>query len=147
MVEVFMCKDCPLCEDYEYRLKVMEKGFPLQTEYCSCDKVGTYFYNGGYCEDAWEFEETTRKRKKYNNTNKRRKEFHKNKRKKELIKNKNGKIDLWLSDNEKYIMYPKNSKHKKALKKRSNKIIRRNNRDCLNHSDYKKFLDYKWLLY
>lgn len=48
----FLCDECPLCEDLEYRLELADKGYDLQLEYCWCDKVGGKFYAYGYCPDS-----------------------------------------------------------------------------------------------
>lgn len=52
----FACDECPICEDWERRLmnakKHPEWGDP-QFEYCYCDKIGTWFGQGGYCCDAF----------------------------------------------------------------------------------------------
>lgn len=53
--KLFLCDECPLCENVEYRLAVAETGgYEPQLEYCSCDKIAYPFYAGGYCGDAFE---------------------------------------------------------------------------------------------
>lgn len=50
----FVCDECGICEQLEWRLQVArELGKALQFDHCSCDKVGTEFWDGGYCEDAF----------------------------------------------------------------------------------------------
>lgn len=50
----FTCDECPACEGLDYRLKIAEEGgYEPQIEYCSCDKVQSEFYAGGFCEDAF----------------------------------------------------------------------------------------------
>ena len=49
----FACDECGACEQLEHKLQVAhEHGEDLQFDHCSCDKIGTEFFAGGYCEDA-----------------------------------------------------------------------------------------------
>ena len=57
----FMCDECGLCEDWEWRLKnAQEHDYDFQFDYCWCSKIDAKFYAGGYCEDAFMDKKTSK---------------------------------------------------------------------------------------
>ena len=143
----FCCDECPICEELEHRIKIAkELNDEPQLEYCSCEKIGTPFYSGGYCEDAQQ-EEKTKKDNPRKTGRANRRHFKETKFKKRKKMCKEQYPNFWLGKEEKYIMKPKNSKAKKLFKKKSNKTIRKNNIYVLtkNKNYYKKMCD-KWII-
>jgi hypothetical protein len=152
-----LCDECPICEDMERRLhSAKEYEFKPQIEYCSCDKIGMYFYVGGYCEDAW-IERSVHKNKNPRKTGRayrRKMKIRKEDRLYHIVKGHYmphvGWVD-WefngrtLHGSPYYFKDSSHSRKQKWLKKQTIRKVRR--MDIANGNYYRKCYEYWWNMY
>ena len=145
----FRCDECPIAEDVEHRLCMSKKyGFDFQPEYCGCDKVGSAFYIGGYCGDAFsrKVAESLYGTRKTGASYRRK--MRSRKREKLMRSIDAGYArDIYDKKDGKYIAFPKNSKYKKYYRTFSNRLFRRGKDGGSGKGDYRRCFDYKWEIY
>ena len=149
----FTCDECPICVGWEDRLQhARECEYTPQFEYCGCDKMGDpEFYATGYCEDAWEVENSQKVKGKRKTGRAYRRVQARLKRARALsIVKKCGRFRCgWAGGNEsgEYVKRHKNSTTKGFYKRFSNKMNRRNAVEPTGQRGaYKKEFDYWWVI-
>lgn len=152
-----LCDECPIVENMEHRLCIAkEYGYEPQLEYCSCDKVGSYFYAGGYCEDAFVDGPVQKKqgKRKTGRAYRRKMKVQKEDRLYHIVKNHYmpyvGYVD-WDFDGRTlhgtpyYFKDSSRSGAKKWLKKYTSKKAR--HMELTNGNYYRKCQEYWWVIY
>ena len=155
---MFECEYCPYgIEEIQRRQKhlgMLPEDY--QIEYCHCNKVGGEHYIYGYCHNYKE-ENIVRKGIRQGGRKYRQRQKHlKDKRLRNIINKDSGyaphigyigtyrRNGEWVTDD--YIKYPKNSYCQKYIKKLTSRKVR-NTKDIGNHNQYRKLIDYWWIMY
>lgn len=154
------CDECPLgAEDildrYE-RLKGYDDG-DWQPEYCGCDKIGTMFLYGDYCEDAFcnKTPSGTSGQRKTGRAYRRVMLKQKTNRLMKIVNSSYiphaGYVDWGWVDNEwvqvgKYVKYPKNSNKQRWMKRYTSRVSRKTDLPQKGNA-YRRCFDYWWTMY
>lgn len=154
----FMCDECGLCEDWEWRLKdSQDHGYDFQFDYCWCSKIDAKFYAGGYCEDAFMDKKTSkcRWRRQSGRAYRRYMRQVKKNRLYDIVTREYapcaGYVDWDYVGGRyvpvgTYIKYANPSEWQRYLKRYSNKVVRRSVDIGTGKSSYKRCFDYWWVL-
>lgn len=141
----FRCKDCPIVEDYERRIRVAEKyGFEPQLYYCDCAKVDGPFWHYGYCSDGgWEYFGTPKQGRRRTGRAYRRQMA----RKKKLALEAKAKRGKFIYENNGHVVRPHDSKRAQYWKRHANRAARRAQRINGGKAGYRRLFDLLWELY
>lgn len=128
----FLCVDCPICEQFDYRQQLAQDYGDFQYWHCSCPKVGEEFFLAGYCGDAFAAKEAP----KSNNPRKTGRGYRRSMDK---------RLDRERRCLESRIIID-GGRRKKYFKRASNKAVRRAKTVPAKGNGYRKVFDYWWTI-
>ena len=152
----FMCDECPIVDGWRSRLYHSitdpEYGEP-QADHCECDKIGHYFYAGGYCADAWcgKSKKNSKGKRKYGRAYRRAMTRKADERRRRMIR-EGQRPDFWWAcrrvdgvyQNEDYIQPFRTRNYERFCKKQASRTVRREKELPSGKSGYRKCYDLAW---